>query len=1218
MRLNFMRGKKVLSGRLWLLPVVIGLLLPFGEVASQQEFDFAKRLYEDGMYLQAAEELRSFIRDHPEDPKAPSAQLLLAESYLKAGLAGRALEEYESFILQRPDDTDVLKAWQGRAKCLLELGRFGEAGETYLQIQRIYPFSSFAPEALLSAALSFRRDGDLQRASEALRLLLGDYPKSACANRARYELGLALKEMGRPDEALESLRQVDRSSEEGPGALLASIEILLGMDDLESANKAFAELKSGFPNSDHVGKALLLIGSYMTDKGNLKDGVSYLDEASHFRGGLAAEAMLKLGWAYHSLGRDSLAADAFSSVLDGDVRPEDMASAMLGLGRSLLALGDYADAADVLRRLSVMEEAPASRRLDALEELGEAYRRSGNYHMAIEAYQLCAGKSDTAERRARALYSVAEIYERDLGWPEQAARYYSQLVADSSDYASKALLALAECRRKSGDLKGALISYREFLRRFPELAEAGDVARSIRIMEELGSPDYQGAVSELLGLLSMSPSEIPGDELPYRICRIRYDRLRDFEGAAEGFSKYLKRYPSGKFAPEARYFLAESYGKIALQRRVDGDSLGSESAMGKALENYSLLYRLHPESDLADDAFVKFTEVKARSISSDSARCSFILKSYTGFINTFVSSDRLDFALLRIADAYRCLARSDTTYLQQAISIYRRLPEQFPESSYLPDAMFGLGMAYVSSGDSSSALELFSRLAAGYPGSPHSWRARFRMAELLASMGRYGEALENCEWLLRNRRPDMSYLSVLKLTASIYERQGMWGEAARLYRDALDVPSSSGYRPSIIRQVARCYEMADSLREALSWYRRYLDLRPEGGPVDSVLVAVSRISRELGDVEGATGALERLVAEMPGSPLAPEARIALAELYCDGGNYDGALSIYRNLGRGNAPDPEISRGAIICLLRMGRLKEAEREFAKFRKRFRGDKGFEARFLYEKGLSYERKKSYAEAISSFQAIRGKFKSSAYADDALYHIGLARYLGGDIPKAVEAFSSLLEEYPESEYVPDTCMKLGNIYYSSRKLADALQYYRRIFSSSDPGPLAADAMWNAILSYETLGLFEDALNLCRELMERFPGYEKVPRIKFKIGFFLMELGKYRDAIAQFERCLVGANGETEAEVRFHIAECYFNLGDYSRAVSTYLKVAYMNRDQMLWAVTAEYKAGMTYERMGKFEEAKKLYKRMVAYYGAQSEWGRAAAERLAELKGSPEADR
>ncbi len=1203
-----------MSGKLRIILSLLVLFLVFRNVASQQDLDFARRLYEDGIYLQAAEELRSFVRNYPDDPKAPSAQLLLAESYFKAGLTERALEEYESFILQRPDDTDVLKAWAGRAECLLTLDRFIDAGETYIQAQRIYPFSSFAPEALLKSALNFRKGGDLQKASEALDILLKNYPESKYVNRARYDLGLTLKQMGRLDESLENLSRVDRSSEEGSGALLASIEILLSKGNLDGAKRVFTELKSGFPNSDGVGKALLFIGSYMIDESRFAEGIVYLEEGSGFRGELATEAKLKLGWAYRSLGRDSLAANAFGSLLSQDISVEDRASAMLGLSKSFVSMGNYGDAIGALRELSEMEGAPTSYRLDALEALGEAYRRSENYHMAVGTYQLSADRSDDPERSARILYSIGKIYEDDLKWPEQAAYYYSRLAAGSSQYSPKALLSLARCWERVSDLEKALTSYGEFLRRFPDSPEAEDVARKVDLAQELGSPDYQKASEKLLDVLSMSLEGSEG-ELLYRLCRIRYDELRDFEGAAMSFSEYLKLYPSGKFAPESYYFLAESYGKIALVKKADGDSSGFELAIGKATDNYNLLYKRYPKNKLADDAFIKFTEAKVRSIESDSARFSFILKSYTDFMNRFISSNRLDYALLRVGDAYSGLARMDTTYLQQGISIYRRILEQFPESTYSGDATFGLGMAYLRSGDRILALNSFSKFATEYRGSPHSREARFQMAKILISMGKYDEALRHCKWLLNNRYPDMPYPSLLELTASIYESQDRWDEARKMYEEALAIPSLSRHKLLIIRRIARSYEMSGSTENALVWYKRYMDMLPEGGLADSVLITVGKISRDLGDMRGASQALESLIAEFPESPLVPGTKVSLAELYCENGNHNGAISLYRELAKEGVSDVRVAKGFIVCLLGVGRVKEAGTEFAKFSKKFGKDRDFEARFLYEKGLLYEERKDYAQAISSFDAVVKKFGGSPYADDALYHVGLAHYLGDDIPKAVEVFSSLLKENPESEYVSDACMKLGNIYYSSGRLADAAYYYRKVFSLDGSGPLAPDAMWNAILSYEALGLFEDALGLCRELMERFPGYEKVPRIEFKIGFFLMELGKYRDAIAQFDKCLVGADRETEAEVRFHIAECYFSLGDYSRAVSNYLKIAYMNRDQMLWAVTAEYKAGMTYERMAKLGEARKLYRRMVAYYGPQSEWGRAASERLSELDSSSE---
>ncbi|OPX32713.1 MAG: hypothetical protein B1H40_01820, partial [Candidatus Latescibacteria bacterium 4484_181] len=90
-----------------------------------------------------------------------------------------------------------------------------------------------------------------------------------------------------------------------------------------------------------------------------------------------------------------------------------------------------------------------------------------------------------------------------------------------------------------------------------------------------------------------------------------------------------------------------------------------------------------------------------------------------------------------------------------------------------------------------------------------------------------------------------------------------------------------------------------------------------------------------------------------------------------------------------------------------------------------------------------------------------------------------------------------------------------------------------------------------------------------------------------------------------------EQEAEIRFYIAECYFNLGEYQKALYWYLRVVYLNPEQQMWAVTAQYKAAQACERLNRFDQAKSLYGRIVARYGVSSEWGRAARKRLRKLE-------
>ena len=149
------------------------------------------------------------------------------------------------------------------------------------------------------------------------------------------------------------------------------------------------------------------------------------------------------------------------------------------------------------------------------------------------------------------------------------------------------------------------------------------------------------------------------------------------------------------------------------------------------------------------------------------------------------------------------------------------------------------------------------------------------------------------------------------------------------------------------------------------------------------------------------------------------------------------------------------------------------------------------------------------------------------------------------------------------------------------------------------------------ERLGRYDEAIDTAEALSQRFPENKVIPRVKMKTGLFLMKLGKYPQAIAVFQKNIPGADAETKAALRFYIGQCRARSGNYEQAIIEYLKVAYLHRSQAMWAVTAEYEAAKAYEKLHSPREAEKLYERIKARYGPESEWGQAADKRLKVLR-------
>jgi tetratricopeptide (TPR) repeat protein len=120
----------------------------------------------------------------------------------------------------------------------------------------------------------------------------------------------------------------------------------------------------------------------------------------------------------------------------------------------------------------------------------------------------------------------------------------------------------------------------------------------------------------------------------------------------------------------------------------------------------------------------------------------------------------------------------------------------------------------------------------------------------------------------------------------------------------------------------------------------------------------------------------------------------------------------------------------------------------------------------------------------------------------------------------------------------------------------------------------------------------------------------MQMRLGRLYREGGQPGRAATYF-RSLNAQGEENQARLRFQLAETLFVLGQYEDAVLEYLKVAYLNEDQFLFAVTARLRAADSYAHLGQRDRAISMYEDIIQRYGAASEYGRTAQAHLENVR-------
>jgi len=267
-------------------------------------------------------------------------------------------------------------------------------------------------------------------------------------------------------------------------------------------------------------------------------------------------------------------------------------------------------------------------------------------------------------------------------------------------------------------------------------------------------------------------------------------------------------------------------------------------------------------------------------------------------------------------------------------------------------------------------------------------------------------------------------------------------------------------------------------------------------------------------------------------------------------------------------------------------------------------------LFQKAMCDGLSKKYKEKIDELKKIESRYPASNFLAAAMNEIA-ETYINNlkDDENAIIYYNRILKNYPNSSFTGNCYAQLGNIYYTRKEDARALEYFDKFVERDLQSDAAKDVLVAIKKIFELKGDVEGMENYFKKkgipLAEDV--IEKSTYMAAYDAFYTQKncdlaLPKWEAYISKFP------NGKYITEAQYNAAECNYGKNNYEKALQGYLYV--IGKQRSLNTEVALAKASYIYYKDKKYKEALPLFQQLqdVAETPSNKSAGRFGAMRSA----------
>jgi TolA-binding protein len=773
-----------------------------------------------------------------------------------------------------------------------------------------------------------------------------------------------------------------------------------------------------------------------------------------------------------------------------------------------------------------------------------------------------------APRAERAFASAVQLYEQQL-YPE-AASALSTFRAAHPTHATvpQALYLEARSVLAQGNDADTRRLLDQLQREYPSHPRAQTAQLSLA-QYYLDQGHLQKAKRQLQTIATAPNSPTEGARALYLLGRTE-QKQGNLDAALPYFKQVYTRYPTATLAPAALY----ARGVIQVrQKRYD-----------RATASFERLGKQFPDSPFAENLGTILGEVYYRVGQYEQAAAELQKR-----LPDLQGTERAR-ALFLLGEAYSQQGRTDA-----ALTQYRQVLDEAPNSSYATPGRYGLAWRYYASDQHEAAAEAFAKVRS--TDGPLATTATYYEAVNRSLHGASARALELYRSFLENATDERLAAEARYEVGLLHYQQERYEKAAAAFRPLTQDSAPQARRGDASYWLGNAYLASGQSDRALEAYTQAIE---RGAASESVKVAV-RFQKawtlyQNGRYDEAGPLFRSLAEDRPETERGQDALFWGADTFYQQGQYDRARTLFQRYLNRDPTGPRRA-GAQYALawihFKQRRFEPAARRFRQFLaadgERPDTDIPYRQDARLRLADCYFALKRYDDAIAAYERARGDG-----TDYAQYQAGKALYFADRPADALDRLRGFVERYPNSPRRPDALYRIGDIHFQQQRYEAARTAFQRLLNEYPDHARTAQAQYAIGDTHYNGGQMQKAVRAYRTVLETYPESASASEAASSLFFALNAAGQQDRAEALIESIAESAPDAANLadRLRYHRARAAYQRGESKRALRLFRTFVRTASTEAL-VPDAYYYLGLLYADLDQNTEAKNYLRQLKEQY-------------------------